>query len=453
MNQLLEKQRDFFDTGKTKDYHWRMQALTRLEEEIIEARPAIEEALKKDLHKSSVESYMTEIGMALSEIRFLKKNLKKYMTVKYAKTPIAAQPAKSFVIAEPYGVVLIMAPWNYPFLLTIQPLAGAIAAGNCAVLKPSEYAVETADIIEKIISKAFPKKYVAVVQGDVEENTELLKEKFDFIFFTGSPSVGKIVMAAASKHLTPVCLELGGKSPCIIDETANLSLAAKRVAFGKFLNSGQTCVAPDYVLVHKNVEEKFLKKLKEQIRKMYGKDPLSNPDYPRMVHARALMRVSSFIKDGEIVTGGKVDYNTLQIEPTVLKNVPLTSDIMQEEIFGSVLPVISYKDKKDLEKIIKTYEKPLALYLFTNDKQMERWVLSKFSFGGGCINDTVMHLSNPYIGFGGVGNSGMGSYHGKASFGVFSHKKSILKKAQHFDMPIRYQPYRKWKEILIKKFI
>lgn len=453
MKQLVERQRDFFKTQKTHSIAFRLQALERLEKGIMDMEPEIYGALKADLNKSSFESYMAEVGMTLAELRFVKKRLAGWARKEPVLTPLAQFPAVSFTVAEPYGVVLIMSPWNYPFMLCIEPLIGAIAAGNCCVLKPSAYSKATSAVIVKLIQKVFPAKFVTVVEGGRKENTELLDQTFDYIFFTGGVTVGKLVMEKASKNLTPVSLELGGKSPCIIDDSADLSVAAKRLVFGKFLNSGQTCVAPDYCLVQDTVEEELVGHIEYWIKKMYGNEPLKNPDYPKIINEKHFLRILGLLQKEEIAAGGKSDSNTRQIEPTVLRHVSPDAPVMQEEIFGPVLPLITFHTLSDVKKIITSHPKPLALYLFTTDTYTEDWVLNNLSFGGGCINDTIIHLATSRMGFGGVGGSGMGSYHGKLSFETFSHRKSIVKKANWLDLPIRYQPYTKIKEKLLHVFL
>lgn len=453
IKETIEKQRAFYESGTTRTYEYRLRALKNLEKAIRQMEPEINEALHKDLNKAPTESYMTEVGMVLSELRYAKKHLKKWMKKDRVRTPLAQFPSKSFTIAEPYGVVLIMAPWNYPFMLSIEPLIGAIAAGNCVVLKPSAYAKATGDVLEKLIHMIFPKEFVTIVKGGREENAILLDIRFDYIFFTGSVSVGKLVMEKASKNLTPVSLELGGKSPCIIDETADLNLAAKRLVFGKFLNCGQTCVAPDYVLVQESVKDELVEKLSVWIHKFYGNDPLECAEYPKMINEKHFERVCGLMQSGKIVIGGQTNPDTLQIEPTVLCDVKRDDPVMEEEIFGPVLPLITYRTKSDLLSYIRSYEKPLALYLFTRKRKMQRWVLSNISFGGGCINDTVIHLATPYMAFGGVGASGMGSYHGKQSFETFSHRRSIVKKGLWLDLPMRYHPYTKTKDKLVRMFV
>lgn len=449
IKELVNLQRRLFSTGKTRDYRFRLTALTRLEKAIRANQGEIEAALKKDLNKSAQEAYMTEIGLSLSEIAYAKKHLKQWMERKTVPTPLAQFHSKSFVMPEPYGVTLIMSPWNYPFMLCIEPLAGAIAAGNCCVIKPSAYAPAVSAVLKKVVRLAFPPEYIAVVEGGRAENEELLDQRFDYIFFTGSVSVGRLVMEKAARFVTPVTLELGGKSPCIVDETADLNLAAKRLAFGKFLNSGQTCVAPDYLLVQDTVREEFVRLLVKWIRRMYGKDPVKNSSYPKMINEKHYDRVMGLLKGELVAAGGYGDPGTLKIAPTVLTDVDWQSPVMQEEIFGPVLPVLEFHRLEDAIRMVERGEKPLALYLFTTNRKTERRVLRRLSFGGGCINDTVVHLTSPYMGFGGVGCSGMGNYHGKLSFETFSHQKSIMKKYNWLDLPIRYQPYKPWKQKLL----
>lgn len=450
IEKLVEQQRKLFYTGKTRDYRFRLTALNRLEQAIRANQAEIEAALKKDLGKSAQEAYMTEIGLSLSEIAYAKKHLKQWMGRKNVPTPLAQFHSKSFVMPEPYGVTLIMSPWNYPFMLCIEPLAGAIAAGNCCVIKPSAYAPTVSAVLKKVVRLAFPSEYVAVVEGGRAENEALLEQRFDYIFFTGSVLVGRLVMEKAARFLTPVTLELGGKSPCIVDETADLNLAAKRLAFGKFLNCGQTCVAPDYLLVQDTVREEFVRLLVKWIRRMYGKDPVKNVSYPKMINEKHYARVMGLLKGELAAAGGYGDPKTLKIAPTVLTDADWQSPVMQEEIFGPVLPVLEFHRLEDAIRMVERREKPLALYLFTTDKKAENKVLRRLSFGGGCVNDTVVHLTSPYMGFGGVGCSGMGSYHGKLSFDTFSHQKSVMKKYNWLDLPIRYQPYRAWKLRLLK---
>lgn len=352
------------------------------------------------------------------------------MKRKRVKTPLAQFHSKSFIVKEPLGVVLIMSPWNYPFMLALDPLIGAIGAGNCAIIKPASYAKSTSNIIKKIVTECFDERYIAVVTGGREENSELLEQRFDHIFFIGSVEVGKVVNEKASKYLTPTTLELGGKSPCIIDESANLKLAAKRLAFGKFLNVGQTCVAPDYVLIQKNVKERFLEYFKNEIKTMYGAEPLKNDLYSHIINEKHFNRLSGLIDKNKVVFGGNTSQTDLKIEPTIMDNVTLSDAVMQEEIFGPILPFIEFDKIDEIYHVIENFESPLALYLFSNNKKIQNEILKRVSFGGGCINDTIIHIATSYMGFGGVGFSGHGSYHGKRSFDLFMHEKSIVKKIQ-----------------------
>ena len=450
---LVEKQRAYFFAEKTKSIKKRLAALEKLEQAIRAKEKEIHKALKKDLNKADMESYMSETGMTYAELSYVKKHLKKWALPHTVRTPIAQVHAKSFSYPEPYGVVLIMSPWNYPFMLTMEPLIGAIAAGNCCILKPSAYSPNVSKVISEMIKETFPKEYIAVVEGGRQENTALLEQRFDYIFFTGGVAVGKQVMEKAAQHLTPVTLELGGKSPCIVDKTADLRLAAKRIVFGKFLNCGQTCVAPDYLLVQEEVKEELLKYLIHYMKKMYGTHPLENENYPKMINEKHFDRVCGLIKDMDIAAGGTCDRKSLKIAPTLLDHVSAKDPVMQEEIFGPVLPVLTFRQFSEAEKFVKSREKPLALYLFTKDKEVQKRVLRNISFGGGCINDTIIHLATSRLGFGGVGASGMGSYHGKDSFLTFSHQKSIVKKYNWIDLPMRYQPYTLWKNWMVRTFL
>ena len=453
IDKLVQRQRDFYRTGRTKDTAFRIASLQKLADTIEKYEAEIGEALKADLHKSVFEGFMTEVGLTLSEIRFLIKHTAVWNRPKKVRTPLAQFHAKSYIVQEPYGVALVMSPWNYPFMLSLEPAAGAIAAGNCCIIKPSAYAPATSAILKKIIEEAFPAEYVAVVEGGRQENTQLLEQEFDYIFFTGSVSVGRLVMEKAATHLTPATLELGGKSPCIVERDAKLSLAAKRLVFGKFLNSGQTCVAPDYCFVYEAVKDEFIGYLEKWIDKMIGKQPFSNPDYPKMINEKHYDRVLGLIKGENVVTGGCGKRETLQIAPTVLKDVAPDAPVMQEEIFGPVLPVLTYRDISEVERFVADRPKPLALYLFTGSRETADRITENLSFGGGCINDTIIHLATSQMGFGGVGASGMGSYHGKKSFETFSHAKSIVNKSTWMDLPIRYMPYTKGKEKLLRKFL
>ncbi len=453
IKQIIKMQRMFYDSGVTRKYGFRMKALERLEDAIKEYEEPLKRALKEDLNKSYSESYMCEIGLTRSELSYVKKHLHKWMKVKRVVTPLSQFPSQSMILSEPYGVTLLMAPWNYPVLLCLEPLISAISAGNCVVLKPSAYAPSTSSVLKKMLKSIYPEKYVAVIEGGRETNTELLEQRFDYIFFTGSVAVGKMVLEKAATHLTPVTLELGGKSPCIVDETADLGVAAKRIIFGKLLNAGQTCVAPDYLLVHEDVKKELLPLLEHEIAKMLGEVPLNNPDLPKIINRKHFKRLLQLMEDEKVIIGGDFKYETNQIAPTILDDITLQSPVMGEEIFGPILPVLTYKTKNELQDIIFTYEKPLAFYLFSQSREMEEWVLDTFSFGGGCINDTIVHLASPYLPFGGVGKSGMGNYHGKAGFDTFTHYKSIAKNAFHFDFPLRYHPYRKSKDKLVRLFL
>lgn len=453
IEQIVNKQRAFFNTNATKSIYYRKNALVRLEYEIRRNIDVIQEALKSDLNKSYTESYMTEVGFALSELGFIKRHFENWAKERPVVTPVAQFPSVSFVKPEPLGVALIMAPWNYPFLLSVQPLFGAIAAGNCCIIKPSEEAPATSAVLAKIINSIFPDYYIHVIEGDATIASGLLDQRFDHIFFTGSINVGKIVMKNAAENLTPVTLELGGKSPCIIDSTANIKVAAKRIAFGKCTNSGQTCVAPDYLLVEKCIKSEFIRQYKIAVREMFGSDAINNPDYPRMINHKHFDRVHRLFKDEKVVMGGKSDSELLKIEPTLLDDVAWDAPIMQEEIFGPVLPMITYENLEDVISYVKDGEKPLALYLFSNDREVGKRILQELPFGGGCINDTIIHLATSYMGFGGVGNSGMGRYHGKYSFETFSNLKSIVWKSDKLDLPMRYQPYTGFKKKLIRTFL
>ena len=438
----MENHRLYYLTGATKSLEYRLSKLHLLYDAIVKYEDEIMEALKSDLNKAPFEAYGTEVGFILQEIGFAIKNLRKWMRPKKVQTPLMHFPASSRIYPEPYGVTLIMSPWNYPFQLAIGPLIGAIAAGNCAVVKPSEYSFHTAEIIEKLLNEVFEEKYVSVVRGGRDANSSLLTEKFDYIFFTGSVHVGRVVMEAAAKHVTPVTLELGGKSPCIVDETANIDLAAKRIVWGKFLNAGQTCVAPDYLLVHQKVKLPLIDGIKKHIIAFYGLKPETNDEYPGIINQKHYERLLHLLENEEIAAGGQRNDATRKLAPTVLTNVTWSSPVMQEEIFGPILPLLEFESFDDIMALINTRPKPLAFYLFTKNREREMQAMQNVSFGGGCINDTVIHLGSPYLRFGGVGESGMGQYHGKGSFDTFTHYKSVLKKSNHMDIPVRYPPYK-----------
>ena len=451
--EIVRRQKMFFRTGKTIPLSFRKAALKRLRRAILRNEKEICAALREDLNKSESESYLCEIGMTLSELSYMEKHLGAWMAKKPVLTPLAQFSAESFTVKEPYGVVLVMSPWNYPFMLCMEPLIGALAAGNCCVVKPSAYAPATSAVIRKILGECFPPEYVLTVEGGRKENQELLDQPFDYIFFTGGVTVGREVMERAAKNLTPVTLELGGKSPCVIDRTAKLDLAAKRIVFGKFLNCGQTCVAPDYLLVERCVKEEFIGYLKKWITAMYGMDARKSPDYVKMINEKHFRRVCGLIDPEKVVFGGGADADSLKIQPTILDHVTPEDAVMQEEIFGPVLPVIAFDTVAEAERFIRERPKPLALYLFTRDRRAAARFLRYIPFGGGCINDTVIHLATSRMGFGGVGQSGMGSYHGKKSFDTFSHEKSVVKKHLWLDLPMRYAPYHGWKDALVRMFL
>ncbi len=450
---LVTAQRAYFSTGATLPLSARKTALKRLQRAIRAHEADILAALRSDLNKSPAESYMCEVGLTLSELSFVEKRLARWMKDKSHLTPLAQFPARSFTVQEPYGVVLIMSPWNYPFLLTMEPLIGALAAGNCCAVKPSAYSPAASAVIRDILAECFPPELVSVVEGGRAENQALLDQKFDYIFFTGGVEVGKEVMARAARHLTPVTLELGGKSPCIVDRTARLDLAAKRLVFGKLLNCGQTCVAPDYLLIDRQVKDRFLALVKKWITAMYGQNALDNQGYVRMINQKHFDRVTGLIDPAKVVFGGKSDRSTLKIQPTVLDNVYPEDPVMLEEIFGPVLPVLAFEDVQEALDFVNARPRPLALYLFSRDKKVQQLFLRRASFGGGCINDTIIHLATSRMGFGGVGNSGMGHYHGRDSFDTFSHGKSVVKKSSLIDLPVRYAPYTPVKDRLLRLFL
>src|SRR5574344_1007529 len=441
MSALVEKQRAFFFSGKTKDPSFRKEQLKLLYKAISSHEEDIFKALRSDLFKSPFESYATEIGLSLEEISYQIKHVKKWCKPKSIAPSFFTFPSSGKIYPEPFGVSLIMSPWNYPFMLTIEPLAGAIASGNCAIIKPSRYSPATSLVLGKIIKETFPEEYICVVQGGHLQNTALLNQHFDFIFFTGSVAVGKTVMESAAQHLTPVCLELGGKSPCIIDKTADIEIAARRVVWGKFLNAGQTCIAPDYVLVDSSVKEKFVSAVYKEIISQYGEDPIHNEAFCKIINQKHFDRLTS------LVPSAKNDKSTFKIAPTVIELGSLGSKkvqdapLMQEEIFGPFMPIISYEEIDSVIKFINNRNKPLALYLFTKDKSLQNKIISSVRYGGGCINDTLFHVASSTMPFGGVGESGMGSYHGKASFSTFTHYKSVLTKPFLFDIQTRFAPY------------
>lgn len=451
IHEIVESEKHFFRTGVTRGVDFRIDMLKKFRKAIIENDELISAALKADLNKQPFESYMCETGLLLEEINFHIKRLKKWSKTRRVKSGIGQLPGKSYVCPEPYGVVLIMAPWNYPVQLCLMPLVGAISAGNCAVVKPSAYAPESSRVISKLIESAFPTGFVTAVEGGRDANKALLDEPFDYIFFTGSVAVGKTVMEAAAKRLTPVTLELGGKSPIIVDETANLPLAARRIAFGKVLNAGQTCVAPDYLMIEKSVEAPFIEEYKKALADFFPDGDMSG--MVRIINDKHFERVCNILDNsGSIAIGGARDAETRFIEPAVLTGVPVDSPAMQQEIFGPVLPVLPYEKLDDCIDFIRSRPKPLALYIFSENKMNQEKVLNSCSFGSGCINDTVIHLASSHMSFGGVGESGMGSYHGKKSFDTFTHYRSVLKQGK-LDVKLRYFPYKSGKEKITRMIL
>ncbi|MCL2882784.1 MAG: aldehyde dehydrogenase [Coriobacteriia bacterium] len=442
IKQLVVAQRTHFATGTPSTLEARKAALTGLEMWITMHEAEIRDALAEDLGKSGFEAYATEIYVVLSEIRHARAHLKRWTRPRRVPTPIVHFLASSKIYPDPFGVVLIMSPWNYPFQLTLAPLVAALAAGNCAVVKPSAYSPATSHIIARMIGELFEPKRVAVVEGGRTENQALLDEPWDKICFTGSVDVGRLVMETAAKHLTPVILELGGKSPCLVDETADIKLAARRIAWGKFLNSGQTCVAPDYLYVHASVKDQLVAGIKDSIRKFYGDEPLGSESFSHMVNEKHFDRVCGLMQGESVICGGGSDRATLRIEPTLLDDITWDSPIMREEIFGPVLPVMTYTDIEEVVEEISARPRPLATYIFTGRKARERALLGCLQFGGGCVNDTIVHLATNHLPFGGVGQSGMGAYHGKTGFDTFTHYKSVLKKSNLLDVALRYPPYK-----------
>lgn len=451
---LLSKQREYYKSGATIPVKFRIEQLKKLYATVKKYETEVNDALTADLGKSHYEGFMCESGLVLSEISYMIRHTKKFAKRKTVYTPLAQFASHSFKQPVPYGNTLIMSPWNYPFLLTIDPLADAIAAGNTAIVKPSAYSPATSRIIEKIIAECFAPEYVAVVTGGRAENSALLEQKFDFVFFTGSQAVGKEVLAHTAEHLTPAVLELGGKSPCIVDATANIKLAARRIVFGKYLNCGQTCVAPDYILCERSVKNEFVKAVVAEIKRQYGEKPLENKDYGKIINEKHFTRLCGLIDEKKIVIGGETNTETLQISPTVMDNVTYEDAVMGEEIFGPIMPILTFDDFDSVVNELKSKDKPLALYIFSSNKNHIKRITTELSYGGGCINDVVIHLATSEMGFGGVGESGMGSYHGKDGFDAFSHYKSIVDKKTWMDLPMRYQPYKsKLYETLLHIFL
>lgn len=449
---LIENQRNFFLTQKTKNTEFRIQNLKKLVKTVKAYENRICKALYLDMHKPEFEAY-TEVGLVIQELKLHIRKLKKWAKPKRVRTPLVHFISKSYFFPEPYGNVLIFSPWNFPFQLLIIPLIGAMSAGNCALLKASRRAPHTADVINEIITSNFDPGYVTLLKGDNETNRVLLESKFDYIFFTGSVSVGKRIMEAASKNLTPVSLELGGKNPCIICKDADIDLAAKRITWSKFYNAGQTCVAPDYLLVQKDIKEKLLNKIKYFIDEFYGEEPSESPDYARIINATNVERLEGLMRSGNIISGGNTNVSENYVAPTLIDNVKPGDLIMQEEIFGPVLPVIEYDNINEIFPVINNKPKPLSLYIFSKNRKLQKYILSRTSSGNGAINDAVIQFSNPYLPYGGVGESGMGRYHGKSTFDTFSNYRAIMKKSNLLDIPLRYPPYTRWKTRVVKRFL
>lgn len=448
LKNIIKNQRDFFNTNTTKSVEYRLQMLQRLKKIINDNEEKILSALYNDLSKSKSEAYMSEVAMVYAELDEALKKVREWSRPQRARGTIGTFPAKNYVFSEPYGIVLIMSPWNYPFNLAIAPLIAAISAGNCAVIKCSKESKYTSNLIKEIINNTFDKKYIYCVDSDIEYN-DVIYQKYDYIFFTGSSRVGKIIMRAASENLTPVSLELGGKCPCIVDESANIKIAAKRIVWGKLLNAGQTCVSVDYVAVHNSVKEKLIKCILKEIKSRYH-DALNSNTYPRIINEHHYKRLLNLIKVEKNIIGGRADEFSRKIEPTVLPEADFEDEIMKEEIFGPLLPIIEYDDIKKLIRTIKEREKPLACYVFTKYEKTARHIIKSISYGGGCVNDVVIQVSNHYMPFGGVGNSGIGSYHGKYGFDTFSHKKSVVWNETMLDLPIRYAPFNLLKFRILK---
>ncbi|TFB23891.1 aldehyde dehydrogenase [Filobacillus milosensis] len=452
IKELVKNQKMMYRAGKTMTYTYRIHQLQKLKEMINRYEPRIYESLNKDLNKSTYEVLATELGFLQQEVNHAIKYLKEWMQPKKVKTPTSHKGAKSFIYKQPYGVTLIIGPWNYPLHLAIAPLIGAIAAGNTAVIKPSELTPYTSELIEEMIQETFEEKYITVVQGDKDVSQELLEQPFDYIFFTGSVPVGKIVMEKASQQLIPVTLELGGKSPCIVDRDAKLEVAARRITWGKFVNAGQTCVAPDYVLVHEDVKQQFTEHLKREIEKMYTANPMESGDYSKIVNDNHFDRLTSYLDEGDIIYGGQTDRTNRLINPTIIEKVDWDSKIMQDEIFGPLLPILTFNQLEEVYDHVEHSRNPLALYYFSENEKNQEWITKNISFGGGCINDTMMHLGNNQLPFGGIGTSGIGQYHGKYSFETFTHEKSVLKQTTSFDLAFRYPNSKMGRNILKKLF-
>ncbi len=450
---LTSRQRAFFKTGRTMDIKFRIGQLKKLYNALKEHEQELIDAVHADFRKPEFETYATEIGLVLDDIKFILKRLPRLMRKKMVRSNLASWPAKSCILFEPYGVTLIIGAWNYPILLVLLPLVGAMAAGNTIIIKPSELSFHTSSAIKRILESVFEPDYLAVLEGGPETTRALLRQHLDYIFFTGSQKVGKIVMEAAAKTLVPFTLELGGKSPCIVDEDANLKRASDRIIWGKFVNAGQTCVAPDYLYIHEKIKDAFVDRLKQSIRKKYGEDPKKSPDYARIINGKHFIRLQQLLSDANILAGGEADESERYIAPTLVDKINWSNPLMQEEIFGPVLPVLTFRDLDDVIREIKAQPKPLALYYFSSSKTKQQKIMREISFGGGCINDTLLQFSNSELPVGGVGSSGVGQYHGEESFYTFSHKKSIVNKSTRIDVPLRYPPYEgrlKWVKLLFR---
>jgi aldehyde dehydrogenase (NAD+) len=437
---LVEKQRAFFDTGATRPVKFRIEQLKKFKKVFLQYEEKMYEALKKDFNKPVFESYTSELGLILEEIGMMIKNLENWATPQYVSTSIGNLPARSYIYADPYGVALVIGAWNYPVQLTLLPVVGAIAAGNTVIIKPPRIAKNTYDVIVELIAECFDNEYVSCLDIQVGHD-EMLEQRYDYIFFTGGISIGKVIARAAAEHLTPTTLELGGKSPCIVDETASIEVAARRIIWGKCMNAGQTCVAPDYLLVHENVKDELFKAMKKVVKEFYGDDASKSVDYASIINDKHFDRLSSMIKDGTIVLGGNFDASKRHIEPTVITDIDFDHPLMQDEIFGPILPAFTFKTLDEAFKIVKSYEKPLAFYIFSSSYKNQQRCMNEIQFGGGCINDTVAHLLNHDLPFGGVGHSGIGGYHGKHSFDTFTHYKGVMNKVTWPDIPLRYPPY------------
>ncbi len=441
IKQILANQKKYFKTKATLPVDFRIKQLKKLKAGILKYETEILNAIEADLGKDHLGGYLTEVGFVLNDIEDALRNIRSWAKPKRKSTPLFHQKASSYVHSDPYGMTLIIAPWNYPFQLLFAPLVGAIAGGNTTVLKPSEVSIESTKVAVKMVKEIFDEEYVAIVDGGIPESQALLAEKFDYIFYTGSTHVGRIVYQAAAKHLTPVTLELGGKSPCIIDENTHIEYTAKRLLWGKLINAGQTCIAPDYIFVHQNIKDKMIAEFKKQIKAFFGDDPKGNSEYCKIINTRHFNRVKKLMNSGDIIYGGETDETASYIGPTIIDNVSPEDPIMQEEIFGPLIPIVPYNTMDEVVDFINDRPKPLALYVFSNNQKNINKILKETSSGGVCVNDTLMHIANPHLPFGGVGESGMGAYHGHASFTTFTHQKSVLHKSFLFDMPIRYNPY------------